>query len=438
MAKVLICADGFFRAFSPYALEPYIESFISSLVKNGNEVLPYIFKDFETKKKIKRYFRGVSARSEILAFNPDLIIAFNNALDPVFAKKLSCPIFVIASDRPVYWRHKDFIKKNLARYAVGFFNKDMAQDLKEQFSIPLKKQVLIPYSTSIKTDSTINPKYDITFIGNFYNPSTFLPDFLLKNLKFYSKEKLEKLHNFISDICDMIIFKKLDESCFEKKLKELNLTEKEFKKSDELISNFLSAITCEIRQKNLNAISDLDLHIWTWDANLRILANNTAIFKKCHLDTIYSTEGLQKVYNYSKISLNMPHAQVNKGFSWRVCDILASNALLLSNPSEDLSNLFEGIVPTYKDEKDLRDKSLYYLKNTKERKDIVKQCNQIVDKNHRYENVFKVIEAYYGLSLLGKNSGKGNLLKLSRTKKKEQRYLKNMEKDKSQFVERIK
>ena len=57
MARILVCADGFFRNFSPFGLEPYIESFINSLVQAGNDVLPYIAKDFKKKSKIKDFIK---------------------------------------------------------------------------------------------------------------------------------------------------------------------------------------------------------------------------------------------------------------------------------------------------------------------------------------------------------------------------------------------
>lgn len=119
--------------------------------------------------------------------------------------------------------------------------------------------------------------------------------------------------------------------------------------------------------------------------------------------------------------------KVSTGFSWRVCDILASNSMLLANSTDDLVKLFGGIVPTFDNAEELRDKSQYFLMHDKERKEIVKTCQQFIDKNHRYENVFKIVEEYSGIKLL--NIGKAEpIYQFSRTNIKQQRYLRRQRK----------
>ena len=178
MAKILVCADGFFRAFSAFGLEPYIEGFINTLVRNGNYVVPYIAKDFEIAGKFRRKYIKRKTNKEILAFNPDLIIAFNNAIDPECICNLTCPILVIASDTPIYWRNKDYIKKNNARYSVAYFNNDMADLLNTEYKIPLNRQILIPYSTDMHANKKIAAKYDISVIVG--TPTYAIPSWLVR------------------------------------------------------------------------------------------------------------------------------------------------------------------------------------------------------------------------------------------------------------------
>lgn len=53
MSRILLCVDGFFRSFSPLALEPYIQQFVHYLTENGNTVMPYILEDIKHKKPFK-------------------------------------------------------------------------------------------------------------------------------------------------------------------------------------------------------------------------------------------------------------------------------------------------------------------------------------------------------------------------------------------------
>lgn len=425
MAKILVCADGFFRAFSAFGLEPYIDSFIKSLARNGNDVLTYIAQDFQVRHKLKRKFINYQTKKEIRNFNPDLIIAFNNAIKTGFVKHLTCPILVVASDTPVYWNYKSFIKKNSHRYSVAYLNNDMADTLCEEYNIPMERQILIPYSTDMHADSKIKQTKDIAFIGNFYNSETYLSNIFL-TLKNKSKDK---------ELCQKLFIKFIDELEKSKKVTKtaVKLIEKLESVAnmkinyDYLISSVFGTLTEKKRINLLSGLLDMDLHIWSWDGGLSCVLHYPELFKKCEVEQVYSVEDNERVYNSSRISLNLPHAQVNTGFSWRVCDILASNALLISNPSKDLERLFGGIIPTYKDANELREKVIYYLNHDKERREIVAKCHEIINKNHRYENVFKVIGDYYNMSLINNTDGKLQFLK--RTIRKQNEYLQKHKND---------
>ena len=422
MAKILVCADGFFRAFSPFGLEPYIESFIDVLVRNGNEVLTYIDQDFKVKHKLKRKYINYKTRQEIKKFNPDLIIAFNNAINPVLVEKLHAPILIVASDTPVYWHHKDFIKNNNSRYSVAYLNNDMADTLRDEYGIPLHKQVLIPYSTDIHANNTITPKYDISFVGNFYNCEPFLADMFINKL--YSGANKNKLKSIFVKIIDEVEQSKCKNAKVKKAIQELQDISGCKIDDDVFMSNVFSLLTAKTRTNLLYSLIDMDLHIWTWSGGLRCLTTDYDLFKKCETTPIYSMSGNEEVYNNSCISLNMPHAQVNTGFSWRVCDILASNALLISNPSKDLDRLFGGIIPTYNNADELRAKVEYYLSHDKERQEIIKKCQKIIDKNHRFENVLAILENFTRYKLLNLDLD-GKTILLSRTKKLQNKYNKD-------------
>ena len=84
---------------------------------------------------------------------------------------------------------------------------------------------------------------------------------------------------------------------------------------------------------------------------------NYELFRRFDFSMSVSLAHATRNYNRSKISLNLPHAHAREGFSWRVCDILASNVVLLSNRQPDLLQLCKGKVdlPTYESKAEARD-----------------------------------------------------------------------------------
>ena len=374
MTRILVCADGFFRHFSPISLEPYIEMFINSLVDNGNEVMPYITNDFYKKnKKIKNWCRTLLAYEDVKNFNPEIIFSFNNAIDERFLKNFDCKCYIIASDTPTFWNNQDLILKYNKKYSVLYFNDDFKNELKDTYKIDFEHQHLIPYTTDIKNIKTIQDK-DICFIGNFNSPKwlTIAKFLLKKDVDIREKEFLfKKMLNYYKNNGF------IDQNLFEEFLsyfKEQPIQKKE------LESAFCIILTNEKRILLLNELLDLDLNIYTHSSNLECFDFNYKLFNKCHFEKISNYISNEKIYNETKISLSLPHFQVKTGFSWRICDILATNSMLLTNPTKDLQKLFNNIIPVYENQKDLREKVLYYLKHEDERKDIVLKSQEIIEK----------------------------------------------------------
>lgn len=83
------------------------------------------------------------------------------------------------------------------------------------------------------------------------------------------------------------------------------------------------------------------------------------------------------IYNSSKISINLSTANANKGnkssFSWRVCDVMATNSCLVSNISSGLDRHFDKWVkiPQFSTKQEAYDLVQKLLENENFRKDIV-------------------------------------------------------------------
>ncbi len=409
MAKVLVMAYGNFRYFSPVSLEPYIQMFINSLVRNGNTVMPYIEKDIQSDKKFKNYKNHYIAYRNVKDFNPDIVFTFNNLMDERLLKKLDVPFYVMDADTPLYWMNKELIKKYNEKYFALILNTEISDLLKKDFNLNEEKQIFIPYTTDIRAKN-IDQNKDITFIGNFIQSQWDSISCSIFNSKTNMLEKENIMRKVVFEIKD--------------NFKLTNETYEEYKKAFQnhaMSKNSLEATigmvhTNYIRNSLLNSLVDLDLNIYSTSYSLSCIDYNYKLYSKCHYNTVSTVEENEKVYNESKISLSFPHHQTKTGFSWRVCDILATNSMLISNKTEKLTQFFGDNVVTFKDEKDLKDKCLYYLNHEDERKDIVQKCQEIINKNHRFENLFKVFEEKTGYSLINSDI-KGQIINTTRTQK---------------------
>ncbi|GAB7269608.1 hypothetical protein DZS_10010 [Dickeya ananatis] len=99
---------------------------------------------------------------------------------------------------------------------------------------------------------------------------------------------------------------------------------------------------------------------------------------------------------------------LKKVFSWRVCDILASNAVLLSCPQPDLLKLSKGYVdlPTYESPAEARDLATKLLNDPVWRKDLALGSQQMIDDKCRFEPKFKLIQdAIPGVNMFSDKAG---------------------------------
>jgi hypothetical protein len=92
---------------------------------------------------------------------------------------------------------------------------------------------------------------------------------------------------------------------------------------------------------------------------------------------------LRKIYDASKIAINVPQRHVSQeAIQYRVVDIMASNALLITHRSDpsDLHRIFgaDCPVPTFGDLDELERLCAHYLRNEDERLAAVHACNTLV------------------------------------------------------------
>ena len=108
---------------------------------------------------------------------------------------------------------------------------------------------------------------------------------------------------------------------------------------------------------------------------------------------VYSLKDNEEFYNSAKISLNTKSIQATNGFSFRVCDILASNACLVTEKCDDLNILFPKVgIPTFTSPAEAREQCKRLLENENLRIEIVNAAHETIDKNFRFKQVLDNLE----------------------------------------------
>lgn len=139
---------------------------------------------------------------------------------------------------------------------------------------------------------------------------------------------------------------------------------------------------------------NLDLEIWgtawTWYnpfLQYEYKIKRRALGKHIHNYNI-PPEEVNKVYNATKICLNIHHRQSKEGVNPRTFEIIGAGAFQLIDHKKILEDLFdiEREIVCYKNEADLLDKIEYYLENEDERNKIARRGHEIVKKKHTYKH----------------------------------------------------
>lgn len=113
--------------------------------------------------------------------------------------------------------------------------------------------------------------------------------------------------------------------------------------------------------------------------------------KKAFTNKIIDPVEVNKLYNRSKICLNIHHHQSKEGWNPRTCEILGSGGFQLVDNNEVLEKEFsEGLV-SYKGYDSLKEKVDYYLNNAKEREMISQVGLKLVTDKHTFKNRVRII-----------------------------------------------
>jgi glycosyltransferase involved in cell wall biosynthesis len=387
MAKIFL---SFFNAIidenNPRAMPCFYESFIKGLMSRGNKVLVYPITRWD-------YGEGkcpAELLQNIKDFDPDLIILFNNRFYSI-SNEVDCPIVIYEVDSYLYYGNKNDLEKDPNRYYYIVPQTDSISVLRRELGVDNNRICYFPFFTDIKPEK-LPQTTNIVFIGSKFTQGLDSPflDFMKLNP---AQEDIKKFQECLEAI-------KVNPFITNDELVQSFHVTSPIMQSFLNIDKIIAYMSDTHRIQVLSDVSDLGLDLYGTRNWMTDLAYEPWITTNYKSPLIYSLADNQRIYNSSKIGININHLQATSGFSWRVFDIMASNACLVSEYKSDFGKLFPGIpIPLFKDIHEARKLCLQILSDEEMRKDIVSQCQNSIDKQYRFKHLLSQMENFLGLNL---------------------------------------
>jgi len=395
MSRILFSLFSNINWLSGTEIDPFYEGFINTLLKEGNEVMLIRTNEFLPHQHENKLFNHIDSEKlieDIMLFNPELVIAANNHIPQQILEIVECPIILWTSDSPAWYSDKEYIKKNIQRYKFfhhGWENMHVKVCI-EAFNAREDQNYCVGHATGIYAEEK-NIKSNITFVGTVGHAHDMM-NFLKYNC---TNNKLIQLKDFYHKI----LKNPLDDisAHFDSKLS---------------LSNIHQAITCNKRIKTLDALCDLGLEVYGLPTNFFDAAPYSLDLALCFNYTpVVTLKDSQEIFNSSKIGVNLYSAHAITSFSWRVADVMASNACLVSPYKKEFEKFNPYIkMPTFETPQEARDLCQKLLKDEVWRKEIVTSSHLAIKEHGRFENMFKIIENVINLKLLNSSTPKKLIL----------------------------
>lgn len=365
---------------------PFYSSFINGLKKAGNNVFCFQFGyklQEETEQIPEIYLK------KIKEINPDLFILFNNHFWDI-TDEFNVPIVVFDVDSPNHYCNLKKIKNNISKYKFIVSQKSGIISTSEITGAKKESICYIAPFSELQAKN-ISQNINISFLGSHWCWNDF-PDvvnFIKSKPSFKERETAKKAYVAFQNYP----FIDLEETYKRNKLE----SEKKLAFKNLVVGR--GRISGLKRLRYLTEISDLGLEIrgQSWLNSIMLQAFPEVVLSYS-LEPVNNIQQVESFLNCSKISLNTKHIQAQSGFSWRVCDILASNACLVTEPTSDLKD-FGFKVPTFTSPAELREQCVRLLNNPNLREDIVAHSQELINKNHRFSNILPIIENFLNIKL---------------------------------------
>ncbi|MGL4722663.1 MAG: glycosyltransferase family protein [Desulfovibrionaceae bacterium] len=412
-------ANIFIAFRSALTLEPnktaiFYESLAKALSENGNNVLLwnewlYSAASKDSTIQLKTPLQKERAIKKINKFAPDAVISFNNIIPSDIENTIHAPIGLYDADALYLFYNKERLLNKSYIYLAS--TRNSFNEYKKHCNAAQNTIHYVPAATALEAH-TITQDKNITFIGtnfhgnhmqNIMHPSFY--SVYSSNQALFKKARDILTENFLIDQTELN--------------KEL---QKEFgaKKQtvDSICAFLLALIPKSQRLEYLRSIKDLGLSLYGGDVGswLETFYYDLELGLCYRPGQHYTLKDNENLYNSSKICLNISHPQAVTGFSWRVQDIMASNACLLMDPKEDFTIMFgeyydkeilEAI--SFRSSQELREKCIHLLTNEDLHRSAVEQSHKAITTAGRWEHRFPTLEEAFGIPLFNKNKGMGSV-----------------------------
>ena len=365
----------------------FIDGFANALARMGNVVRCYVLRLEKTAEK------------DLKAFKPDLIISFNNVMmNKSLLSALSCPICVFGYDSVSFWNDLDLIKANYDRYYLIHHGDDTYSQAMKLFpGMPKSHHFIFGYASDLRKKDLVQD-IEISFIGGLGNWHRSLQNYFIH--RYHGQKNLS-----LNEIKDKVI-----EDIETTSEKHLTIIKNSPEYWDQLnLMDYRQAIilnaTTLKRFEILRNLTDLGLKVFSYPQFIDVISWDLGLAKAFDFTPSVSLEDSEYNFNRSKISLNLPHAHAQNGFSCRVCAIMASNACLLSDYRRDLKLLMQSYItmPMFESAAEARDLAQKLLVDNVWRKDVVAASQQMVEDHCRFEKKIKEMETWIGVPLDNKD-----------------------------------
>lgn len=387
MSRILI------SYFSDYG-EAMYDAITKELLANGNDVFRFNINHSSVSNTGWGEFCQLNEANiidKILDFNPDILFNFNHSFPTNVKLPDTCKNCIIDADNPSTFWNKDELEKNKYKYyflGLQKYSKEMYENFIHLSMKDHSNYLFFPPASVVQNEAMEKDK-NISFIGSNFYPLS------VPNIEgFYDENGLS-------------LYKKFKQDYFFSLSDAAKLTQTSESNIKPLFESVRAYYVGQERLKYMQSIADLGFvfygvrwwnHIAYYDFSLAECFDSTPKV---------SIEDNQWVYNSSKISINISHPQAKSSFSWRVMDIMASSACLLTEYKSDWHDLFGNYLSpevlnaiVYTDHFDMREKAKLLLKNEELRLRCVQECNNAIEKNGRWGHRFKLLEEFLSLSIL--------------------------------------
>lgn len=383
MAKILFSVFSNVQDLNNTALDSFYKNFINALVKYKNEVWVLITNGLVEIKNDNNLYLNVSDKDRIVEvvknFNPDLIISPNHEIPLDILNNTDCQVAVYTADSPIYVRNRDYIKSHIERYTFlhGGWHNVFSEACVKMFGATEEQNFYIGHVTAVQSREQ-EQQNNIAFIG-----TVGWPQLVKEKINLFSCQK--EFDDF---------WKRLEQTSGDASTWDMG---------------FCHVLTSNNRIKTLDAICDLGLSIYGIPYNIFEAVGFSYQLVKCFkYNQVTNVLQMENVLNSAKISPNLYNAQAVSGLSWRVADVMASNACLISPYKTDLDLISPYVkIPTFETPTECRELCIKLLKDNKWREDIVRGCHKAVNDFLTYEKWLKNISDVLGIKL--QNIGKGKV-----------------------------